>query len=507
MGAPIDLGQARGFRCGDLVIDPAAREIRGPARSVMLEPRVMQLLVALAEAEGSVVSRERLMERCWGNVVVGDDSLNRAIAGLRRTLAESGSRTVAVLTVPKVGYRLGIKAGAEVGEALPAANDRTDAGPSRRGMMAAVAAVAVGGIAGAGGWLLLRSGAGPGAETELARARQLLLLNRYGSEGEARALLERVVTADPSNARGWGLLAVAWEQIAGTAVPETLVEAERQARDAAARALALDRLQGDAQAALSLLEPLFGAWMVTDERLRRVLEVAPDNGFAQQGMVNLLMAGGRLREARILAEAAGAAHPDSASIRTARIQLAWAHEGPDAALRLAETFDASSVRVAVLPWLLATSGRHAQSEAELAEIEVRQRAPSRILKAQRLTARALGTGTSEDREAAREALLPLGAIGGETYNLSIGGLAGLGFVDDAFAVAERWYAGARTGGGSPEARARRHRTSTRILFLPITEPMRADDRFVPLCDRIGLVGYWRQRALRADALADRLLPL
>jgi hypothetical protein len=143
----------------------------------------------------------------------------------------------------------------------------------------------------------------------------------------------------------------------------------------------------------------------------------------------------------------------------------------------------------------------------IAGIAARQRAPSRILTAQRLTARALGTGTAGDQGAAREALLPLGAMGGEANHLAIGGLAGLGFVDDAFEAADSWYAGAQTDSDRPEARARRHRTSTRILFLPITEAMRGDDRFVPLCDRIGLVDYWRQRALRADALADRLLPL
>ncbi len=247
--------------------------------------------------------------------------------------------------------------------------------------------------------------------------------------------------------------------------------------------------------------------MATDERLVRVLEVAPDNVFARQGMLNLLMAGGRMKEAGTLAEKAAASRPDSAPIKAARMLTIWAEEGPEQALRLMDDGGLASLRVGVVPWLMALTGRHAQAEALIAEMEARQRVPSRVLRAQRLTARALGTGRTDDAEAARNALLPLGMIGGMANFMAIGGLSGLGFVDDAFTLAERWYSPAKDSGDTPEARARRHVTSTRILFLPITEAMRADERFVPLCDRIGLVAYWRQRGLRADALKDRLLPL
>lgn len=511
----VDLGAVADFRCGDLAVEPAARRIAGPGGDAMLEPRMMQLLVALAEASGAVVTRERLVARCWGNVVVGDDSLNRAIAGLRRGLKATGCRTVEVETVPKVGYRL-VTADAGHPAAPPAGPDRAAEGhgadvfaaASRRRLLGTLGATAFGlGMLGAGGWQLMRHQRAAALDEELSRAERILLQGGYGAEGKARAILEPVATTAPDKARSWGLLAIAWQRRASAAVAEMLPEAEQQARDAAARAMALDRLQGDAQAALALLEPTFGAWLAKDERLQGVLEVAPDNGFAEQGTVNLLMAVGRMRDARALAEAAGAAHPDSALVRTARVQLAWTEAGPDAALRLSEKLDTPSIRVGLMPWLLAMTGRHAEAEAMIAGIEARQRAPSRILAAQRLTSRALGTGTEESRGAAREALLPLGAVGGEANHLAIGGLAGLGFVDDAFAAADGWYAGAQTDGDSPAARARRHRTSTRILFLPITEAMRADDRFVPLCERIGLVDYWRQRALRADALADRLLPL
>jgi DNA-binding winged helix-turn-helix (wHTH) protein len=47
----------------------------------------MQVLVVLADAAGHVVARRTLFERCWGEVYVGDDSLNRVIAALRKIVA------------------------------------------------------------------------------------------------------------------------------------------------------------------------------------------------------------------------------------------------------------------------------------------------------------------------------------------------------------------------------------------------------------------------------------
>ena len=44
----------------------------------------MQVLVVLADAAGQVVTRETLFNRCWGGVYVGDDSLNRAVAAVRK---------------------------------------------------------------------------------------------------------------------------------------------------------------------------------------------------------------------------------------------------------------------------------------------------------------------------------------------------------------------------------------------------------------------------------------
>lgn len=71
-----------------------------------LEPRVMQVLVALASAPGQVVSRDRLIELCWEGRIVGDDAINRCIQGLRRLSRDIDPAAFAIETVPRVGYSL-----------------------------------------------------------------------------------------------------------------------------------------------------------------------------------------------------------------------------------------------------------------------------------------------------------------------------------------------------------------------------------------------------------------
>lgn len=78
-------------------------EIRGEA--LRLEPRVALVLLALARAEGSVLSRDDLISLCWAGVVVGDDAISRVIGKIRRVAERPGSGFV-IETVPRIGYRL-----------------------------------------------------------------------------------------------------------------------------------------------------------------------------------------------------------------------------------------------------------------------------------------------------------------------------------------------------------------------------------------------------------------
>lgn len=102
----IRLGQAPSFRLGSLAIEPAARQIIRGDRSEMIEPRVMQVLVALAQAHGAVVTRDELIATCWGGTVVGDNAIHRTISRLRDLADAFGADAFNIETIARVGYRL-----------------------------------------------------------------------------------------------------------------------------------------------------------------------------------------------------------------------------------------------------------------------------------------------------------------------------------------------------------------------------------------------------------------
>ena len=88
---PIELAHAPAFILGGLEVRPATLEVLARGRREVLQPRVMQVLVALAGRCGEVVSRDDLIQSCWGGHIVGEDAINRCISLLRRLGRTQGS--------------------------------------------------------------------------------------------------------------------------------------------------------------------------------------------------------------------------------------------------------------------------------------------------------------------------------------------------------------------------------------------------------------------------------
>jgi len=66
----------------------------------------MDVLLALCNARGTVVSAEELLQQCWGNIVNSDSSLHKNVAQLRRLLGDDAKNPRYIVTVPRLGYRL-----------------------------------------------------------------------------------------------------------------------------------------------------------------------------------------------------------------------------------------------------------------------------------------------------------------------------------------------------------------------------------------------------------------
>ncbi|WP_214622090.1 winged helix-turn-helix domain-containing protein [Sphingobium nicotianae] len=121
--APIVLAHEQSFQIGDAEFRPATREVRFATRTSIIEPRVMQVLIALRRAEGAVVNKDDLLQSCWGGRIVGEDAINRVVSRLRGVAENEAGGQFRIETITKVGYRL-LSAS---GEALATAKDR----PSR----------------------------------------------------------------------------------------------------------------------------------------------------------------------------------------------------------------------------------------------------------------------------------------------------------------------------------------------------------------------------------------
>ncbi len=99
----------QGFLLEGLRIDPPDGVVVGPGGREKLDPKIMSVLVLMAQHAGHVVSREELHDRLWPNAVVTEDALTRCFHELRRQLSLAGGdeRFRALIeTLPKRGYRL-----------------------------------------------------------------------------------------------------------------------------------------------------------------------------------------------------------------------------------------------------------------------------------------------------------------------------------------------------------------------------------------------------------------
>jgi TolB-like protein/DNA-binding winged helix-turn-helix (wHTH) protein/tetratricopeptide (TPR) repeat protein len=121
----IDLADEPDFELGRVRVQPAALSIAVNEVRRELQPRVMQVLIALGKANGGVVSRDRLIEQCWDGRIVGDDALNRCIQSLRHLAREFAPEPFAIETVPRVGHRLVVSEGKLADPAPPTWKLRT----------------------------------------------------------------------------------------------------------------------------------------------------------------------------------------------------------------------------------------------------------------------------------------------------------------------------------------------------------------------------------------------
>src|SRR5712691_10491406 len=98
---------ARVLRFGTFEIDLDTRELRKSGLEVNVQEQPRQVLLALLERPGQIVTREQLRQRLWpdGTFVDFEHSLNTAVKKLRDALGDLAENPRFIETVPLRGYR------------------------------------------------------------------------------------------------------------------------------------------------------------------------------------------------------------------------------------------------------------------------------------------------------------------------------------------------------------------------------------------------------------------
>ena len=501
-GRPVVLAHELDFPLGEATVRPSRLLIECGGLSERVEPRVMQVLVALARAEGAVVTRDELIDSCWEGRIVGEDAIQRVLGRLRHLASDLAIGSFKLETVRGVGCRL-VEA-ASSGPVTAAPDRMSDGGfaISRRiaiaGFVGATAAVS------ASIWLFHRSAHEPallarqyyqrGLET---RGQNNLKLSQRGA-----ALFRQATRIDPQFADAWGALAWSYrgllEYESDTRGDPARLEA--LSRSAAARALELDPDNADAQAALLLLKPLFGNWAAMEDGCRRLLERHPRHSILEWNLGFILAEVGRWRESVRYFRAVAERErfwplAQLALIRplfcTGRVQEAE-DLLDDGLKRFPGHIDYWLMKVrnltisGRLPEALAFARDRSNWPAERSAVQPEIEFQISLLDA-------LADGSPD----ARSAVIRRVSEAARQFPPYVGHAAitagMLGDLDASFAMLQGHYFAE-----GPWAFAHRPRARTTRLFIPETFPLRKDPRFSALLRRTGLENYWRNTGTAPD---------
>ena len=498
-----ELASRPDFPLGEAVVSPSARTVTGPAGRIDVEPRVMQLLVVLADAQGAVVTRATLFRRCWGSPAVSDDSLNRAVRSLRKIADEVAQGSFELETIPRTGYRL--TTAASSAQAAPLQSF------SRRKILYVGLAAAAAGL-GVPGYRWLAKDRGDPRVAALIERSELTLRN--GSlHGEAAAvrLLEQAARIDPSNALVWGRLALARYRQAEHAPPGQTADLTASTQEAASRALALDSRQVDARASLALLPPYYGDWLAAGRRMDSVLAIDPLHLATLDARSFMRSGVGFARSASLERLEIAAPHPLDVGQQFKLIYAHWilgnvpaADRAADRALQLWPKHPAAWFGRL---WTLAFTGRPERALAHVNDAAARPPLPPANVEMLRTAMTAIAGRRPADVERAVELTLGLLALGPSNSVNAIMILASLGKLDAAFDVASAYLlergpllANIRWRPDQLSVDTQRRR-KLNMLFVPVTAGMRADPRFMTLATQIGLAKYWDQVGIAPDFMA------
>lgn len=515
----IDLAHVPDFKVGRLNVHPSTRELSRDGERLVIEPRVMQVLVALHRAGGAVVSKDDLAQSCWEGRVVGEDAINRVLSRLRKVSEGIGKDVFQVETVTRVGYRIVAANGAAIAPAPKADVHWQPSSVNRRSVVIGAGLLtAVGGAA----WFLTQdkeNAAGamdelpPQVRELVRRGREARLYGTPEQTEQAIALFRQATRQTADSAYLWGILALAYSDQAYQSRQQDYERLNIHAISSAERAIAIDPDNAEAQLVLRFIKHQKALRPADFSRqLAALVEQHPTNPAINRIYAHHLSQLGRNRKALPHLARAIAAEPYSPPDADHYGTMLWSVN------RLEEADSVFEQGLAQWPrhyglWFsrykqLAYTGRLAEARAMLFDVgkhptgipdeslaindaeltAFESRASGDIDRATQLHLKAarLGIGYAQDAMMFTSAMRQPDLM----FEIAQGLFFGRGFVlgENRYMRSQGLY---KPGKWRP----------TYFLFYPPMAQYRFDARFDAILAELGIKDYWRTLGVRPDYLA------
>jgi DNA-binding winged helix-turn-helix (wHTH) protein/Tfp pilus assembly protein PilF len=281
------------FHFDEFTLDVRERRLLRGAEVVRVSPKAYDVLVALVQQRGRLVTKDELLKRIWPESFVEEGGLTVHMSALRKALGEDAHRPIYIETVAGSGYRFIAAVRCDSEDEKPFASS---------------------------------AAARPVELYELVgRGRSHLLSDSFVELPAAVDAFRSAIEIDPTYAPAHAGLARARCVLAAShAVPHQ--EAFTEAKASALRALAMDSASADAQVALGTV--LFLSewdWTAAERSLQRALEINPDHTEALLQYGSLQEALGRLDDGLRSKQQALARDPRSPGVLV-QIAISYWHQ-------------------------------------------------------------------------------------------------------------------------------------------------------------------------------------
>ena len=97
---------SRELQIGEWLVEPDLNCITRGKKKTSVEPKVIEVLVCLADYPGEVLSKKQIIQTVWPDTFVSEEVLRYSISELRKAFGDDAKNPRIIQTIARRGYRL-----------------------------------------------------------------------------------------------------------------------------------------------------------------------------------------------------------------------------------------------------------------------------------------------------------------------------------------------------------------------------------------------------------------